>query len=184
MAKCKDCGFLAVWDLKQNHFVETSEHCRRDGYPEGSVQNVGAYQVKCFVQKANLAREVSEDPEHIYGYARTVQNVVKKDRICNGETPWIQGFHPKEHQEMLLNDERLKRQQRHATISLMVATFAAILTVVGTLIGAYINSNSAQLGAEATITAAKLQIEAQKEIGRQVQPINVTVQIPDTKRSK
>ena len=84
---------------------------------------------------------------------------------------------------MQLNQEAVDRERRHANRSLMVATFAAISTAVGALMGAYINSNSAKLGAEATITAAKLQIEAQKEISKQAQPINVTVQMSEAKQS-
>jgi len=96
-------------------------------------------------------------------------------------TPWIQGLNPKEHWEMLMHREMLETQRRHANRSLWTAIAAVAFAVIGVVVGAYITNSSAHLGAEATITAAKMQIEAQREISKQTQPINVTVNIPDLK---
>lgn len=182
MAKCSRCGLLALWDIRNNEFLEATEYFRANGHLENLPQNEHAYQAKCFVRKANLVLEVAIDPEHIFGYAKIELNAITKDRICNAETPWIQGFHPKEHKEMLVNEQILERQRRHANHSLWIAIVAAIVTAISGLVGAYIARNSAHVGAEATLNAARMQIEAQKEVAKQAQQINITVQNPDTKQ--
>jgi hypothetical protein len=41
-----------------------------------------------------------------------VMLVTGTDKSCDGFTPWIQGFTPKEHREMLDREEDRKRQER------------------------------------------------------------------------
>jgi hypothetical protein len=177
MAQCSKCGFLAVWMLKEYKFREASKYFRDNGKPENVTEVYSEYQPQCFVQKFDLAKEAKDGQE----YRTVVKGVIKKDRTCNVTTPWIQGFSPKEHKEMLLTESMLETQRRHADRSLWVAIVAASVTAISVLVGAYFTNNSAHLGAQATIQAAKMQIEVQREISKQTQPINVTVNIPDLK---
>lgn len=173
-----------MWDSINLSLFEAPEHYRREGELLNHQNSMSTCAPKCFIRKADLEKDVLTDGElrHLFNLKNGIKHVIQQERSCDGYTPWLQGFHPKEHKEMLMNKEMLEAQRRHANISLMVATLAAVATVIGTVVGAYINSTAAHLGAEATITAAKMQIESQKEIGRQAQPINVTVQMPEIKQ--
>jgi len=172
MAKCKDCGFLAVWIRLQNRFDEASEQVREQGRPEGVINNEESFQAKCFIRKHDLVAEIETNKKSVlagaFGYGARVLEVIDTERACAGYTTWMQGFHPKEHEQMLLNHEMLERQRRHSTFSLIVG----ILAIIGTLIVAFMSNMSAHIAAEATIKAAQMQIEAHREISKQAQPIN------------
>jgi hypothetical protein len=175
---------MAIWNSVDLVLLEAPEHFRKEGELANHHNSINTCAPKCLIRKADLEREVVEDPElpHLFNLRDGIKRVIQQERSRDGFTPWHQGFHPKEHKEMLLNQEALERERRHANRSLMVATLAVVGTVVGTLAGAFINNNSAHIGADATIKAAQMQIEAQKEMSRQPQPINVTVQIPEIKQ--
>jgi hypothetical protein len=110
MAKCAQCGFLAVWDLRNTQFQEASEWFRAHGVPEHVQENRAAYQAKCFVQADDLIKEVPQSPGRGTEYTQAILSAIKRDRNCSVATPWKQGFHPKEHQEMI--DRRSERRWR------------------------------------------------------------------------
>lgn len=184
MVRCHNCGLLAIWNSVDLVLLEAPEHFRREGELVNHHNSMNTCAPKCFIRKADLENEVLTDHElkHLFNLSDGIKRVIQQERSCDGFTPWLQGFHPKEHTEMLLNQETLERQRRSANRSLMVATLAAVGTVIGVVVGAFINNNSAHLGAEATIKAAQMQIEAQMERSRQAQPINVTIQMPEIKQ--
>jgi hypothetical protein len=175
---------MAIWNSMDLRLLEAPEEFRREGQLQNHHNSMNTCAPTCFIRKADLANEVMTDPEltPIISLQNGIRQVIQRERTCNGFTPWMQGFHPKEHREMLLNKEMIDAQMRHANYGLAVACVTAFLTAVSVIVGAYITNNSAHLDAEATIKAAQMQIEAQRELGRQAQPIIVTVQIPEIKQ--
>lgn len=130
MAKCSECGFLAVWLTREYEFREASRFFRQQGGPENTIANYMAYTPQCFVRQWDLASEASSNPLHVLqdGYRNIVKGVITKDRICSSHTSWMQGFHPKEHQEML--DRKSERRWRIAEGLIFAVTGA----VVGSLV--------------------------------------------------
>lgn len=186
MVRCHNCGFLSIWNSVDLVLLEAPEHFRKEGELANHHSSMNTCAPKCFLRKADLEREVVADPEleHLFNLRDGIKRVIQQERSCDGFTIWLQGFHPKEHREMLLNQQMIAAQMRHANYGLAVACITAFLTGISVIVGAYITNNSAHLDAEATIRAAQMQIEAQREISKQPQPINITVQIPDTKQPK
>lgn len=131
MVKCKDCGFLAVWLRLQNKFEEASDLTRTTGWPpETTVNNEQAFHVKCFIQKYDLVREckAANPIDQAFSFDKRVFEVVNIERQCTGHTEWLQGFSPKEHQEMI--DRKSERRWRIAEGLIFAVTGA----VVGSLV--------------------------------------------------
>lgn len=112
MAKCSECGFLAVWHFKNYKFLEASNYFRSNGALENEARTLSIYETRCFCSKADLAHEVTQDQHYLFAYPEAVKNIISKERKCGGETPWLQGFHPKEHVEM--QDRLSERRWRFA----------------------------------------------------------------------
>ena len=186
MVRCHNCGFLAIWNSVDLELLEAPEHFRREGSLANHNKTLLTCAPKCFIRKADLERELVTDTHlrHIYNLGEGIKRVIQQERSCDGFTTWHQGFHPKEHKEMLISEQMIKAQMRNANHSLYAAIATAIFTGISVVVGAYITNSSYHVGAEATIKAAQLQIEAQREISKQPQPINVTVQIPEIKQPK
>lgn len=166
MPKCSECGFLARWDSEKFVFHEAHKFFRDKGRLESEVFNENKCTPFCFIQKADLALEIHRD-SHGVGPSTMEPKVVAAmgaDRVCDGFTSWIQGFHPKEQKQMLLNDEMVKAQQRHADASLKTATITARWTAAAVIIGALVALYSAKLNADATIKAVEKQIQSDREL--------------------
>jgi len=161
------------------------------------------HQPKCFMQRAPLNAEVEASLLSVQNRKVAVLSVISIDRPCESDIPWIQGYSPKEHREMLALADQEARH-RH---SLFISRVAVAASIAGVIIGAAITwsgarmqveatmeaarmsataqRDAAKLDAEAQIRAAQMQIDAQKELSRQpAPPINVTVQIPQTQTGK
>lgn len=166
MAKCSECGYLAIWDSTNTTFYEAEKYFRENGRRQNRVFSLNNCMPACFIQKDNLEKEwyqdlslstISEPKDRIVA-------ICEKSRNCDGYTPWLQGFHPKEHKQMLLNDEMVKAQQRHAEASLKTAVWTARWTAIAVLVGALVAWYSANLAADATIEAVKMQIKSDREL--------------------
>lgn len=191
MAKCKDCGFLAIWRYVPEQFSEASEYFRTNGNMETDTSDSGhQYQPKCFSQRAPLQDEIFAIRRHGHTNRESVLNVLNCDRPCKYAIPWRQGFTPKEHQEMMDQEELYRDRQRHEWRTLEVAIFGACASAIGIWVGANINLKAAQMQADAQDRSTRQQIEAQKQLlqmqidsqkesSRQVPPLNVTVTLPD-----
>lgn len=187
MAKCQKCGFLAVWNTRLigATFEEAPEFFRYNGRQQVLIKDRWPEnEPRCFIQKAALPLEVTLLIDIGGEWAPSVLNIIEKERACSGFTEWKPGYDPKEHREMLDRDAMLADQRWHANISLTVAVGAALATAVGIGVGAYFNMRSAQIQADAQVRSAQMQIDSQKELSRSVPPINVTIQIPENKKSK
>lgn len=197
MAKCKECGFLAIWRYVPRELSEAHEDFRETGKLETDISEDGRqYYPKCFMRRAPLQGEVLAIIQRGQVTSQAVLNVINYERECNYVTQWIQGFSPKEHREMLDREELYRDRQKHDWRTLVVAILGALASAIGILVGANINLKAAQIQADAQDRSTKQQIEAQKQLlqmqidsqkeaSRQVPPINLTVQIPpDNKQGK
>lgn len=159
MPKCSDCGFLAVWLPTQGEFVEASETFRHSAYfPQGDHKGV-PYQVRCFVRAQDLAQEVQRRIK-MEGDALAPLRTIDADRVCQSCTPWLQGFSPKEHQELRFQEEVRNQQRKHENLTLLVAMIGAGISAVSIIVGAFINLDAAKIEATATSDSARQQTEA------------------------
>ena len=140
MKACNNCGFLARRGVEER-ITEAGKMFRNTGKSADF-----AFYPTCTAMAANLEQEFTalesvhaDDP---------VLEVIQKDRSgCPEWTPWIRGFSPKEHREMLirkeeqgryeslvksLEDMRAQREERNWTLGvigigivLILATLAA-----------------------------------------------------------
>lgn len=131
MVRCKDCGFLAIWYRINRKFEEAPELFREKGALQTTSHVDALYQPACFVRMADLSDEIIKSSD---GYTATYREdianlkVIARERNCDGYFQWIQGFHPKEHQEML--DRKSERRWRIAEGLIFAVTGA----VVGSLV--------------------------------------------------
>ena len=196
MAKCSECGFLAMWNSIHSTFSEAHKHYREHGYLPNEALSMNTGVPACFIQKADLEKEFYSDES--LSSIPTTQGKVKalcgRERNCDGFIPWIQGFHPKERQDMKIQDDRIKSERWHAATSLAVAVlgtlFAAGMTYLAATLGADATKESARWQVEmlhkqteAQLEMTKMQIEAQKEIAKSspIPQINLTMPLAPTK---
>lgn len=158
MPKCKDCGFLAVWGVRDYGFSEASEAFRADGMR--ATHDPTNYQAKCFVQKYDLLVEVESNPDHIFNRAQAVKDAIRKERKCSEYTGWRQGFHPKEHREML---ERAEERRWRLLEGLLFA-------IAGGSVALF-----AQWVAKPDIPVVNI---SPPTVNITTPPVNVTVQVP------
>lgn len=199
MAKCSECGFLAIWDGHNRKFWEAHKEYRENGGSDNIQGGSPSWEVpQCFIQKADLEDELPSTLSNalIGKTRRDVLEVCDRERTCDGFIPWIQGFHPKERMDMKFQEDLRAAERKHATLSLGVAVFAALVTALAGFIGAYIAYLGAQMGAEATrdsgtwqvealreqtkaqLEMTKMQIEAQKDIAKMTPSPQIIVRMP------
>lgn len=112
--QCKDCGFLTFdreWGerrFEESWGDEVPSHFR--------VGLLGL--LACF--------------NDVCGFDGTVVN---EDRECSEFFPWHQGFVPKEHRKLRIDDARSLRVERMAKASLRLTLAIGLLTVPGVWIG-------------------------------------------------
>ena len=105
MVQCSKCGFLSVWLRLQRRFEEALGQFRESGYPEAIQNDEGYFHAKCFIRKHDLVGELESNSQsavaRVISYGSAVVEVINAERKCDGYINWMQGFNPKEHQEML-----------------------------------------------------------------------------------
>lgn len=117
MVKCTNCGFLTLRLRRTRELVEAESEFRRLGRfpPDPLARQYVLYddQILCFARALDMVQAVrsardgtppNETPPQgwsaPFGTLKTL-GVITEERQCSSFTPWIQGFTPKEHQEML-----------------------------------------------------------------------------------
>ena len=114
MVKCADCGFLAFRHFETQQLVEATEKIRERGaFPTttGSYKRSMLEKVPiCFAMKYDLRAELPGDKDDPNG--PDIVTVVRKERTCDGLTPWERGFSPKEHRERLDREWLLEWQTK------------------------------------------------------------------------
>jgi hypothetical protein len=156
---------LAVRHFQTRQLLDAEQKFRDDGYiPDVAVDyktSVPAYDgyPVCFVRRIRLDQKIG-NPNNADARMRVVQSTT-----CEQHTPWLQGFTPREHREMIQEEARLKwqaereaadradrdrrdqdarrfqedqadRATRHENRSLGVAIIAVIVAVVGPILAA------------------------------------------------
>lgn len=171
MVKCSECGFLAVWFRSQRTFEEASEQLRKSGFPDVTLNDQNVFHAKCFLQKYNLVSELDSNPKagvaRVFGYSSVVLEVIDTERKCDGYTPWMQGSHPKEHQEML--DKRSERRWRIAE--------GLIFAVSGAVAGSVI-ALASQWATKPEVPIVNI---SPPTVNVTTPPVSVTVQVPEKK---
>jgi hypothetical protein len=101
VVRCADCGFLACRDVHTRQLEETEQEIRDEG---GSViaWNTGKTVAKfeppiCFMRSTDY----KVIPFQLHVDNNVVKAEIQRERSCEHFTPWIQGFTPKEHREMI-----------------------------------------------------------------------------------
>lgn len=204
MAKCSECGFLAIWNKNERSFSEAYQEFRKAA-PYEDLLMFNAVVPSCFVRRLNLEAETWENDSisQLPTLELKIKAILDEPRSCDGFTPWLQGFHPKEHKQMLLNEAMLESQRAHERNSLQVAQNslsvaqsnfkvaigALLLSLAATIITAIITYVSAGREADATLKAADSQNEVQREVSKQQdakppQTINLNVYLTETKDGK
>ena len=127
--KCADCGFLTFRMAGDGALVEAGEECRELGnlpvrvHPTGaptSLYTMFSELPICFVRRYPLGDEFVAEKKNYPGVSRDSKGVaigirkevIQRERTCEKWTKWTQGFTPRDHLEMLLNEESLDRQRK------------------------------------------------------------------------
>jgi hypothetical protein len=105
MVRCADCGFLATIELKTRRLGETEERNRKTGTGWGDGATFDRMPV-C------VAKEISFKDQLPNANDAEIAAVLAMERECKSFTPWKQGFTPKEHREMIENQELRAWQER------------------------------------------------------------------------
>lgn len=157
MVKCAECGFLAARNKETRKLEEVEFESRQNGYLKA---NRYEYIPVCFAMVISFDKECEELRKlpqyqsrfdeiggHIYpNTGDLIIPLLSKERDCESFIEWIQGFTPREHQEMLDRGRMLKwqadredadRKWRTSQQWFMVIV-AGIFTVIGGICGAVI----------------------------------------------
>jgi hypothetical protein len=161
MAKCSECGYLALRNRETRELDEAETAFRRDGklieitrayaskvWDKGTMlhEQVLSHSIHeelplCFARNVDLRQGFKEpDPEHDSINTQrvdeaTVKGIVVKERECKTFTKWQQGFTPKEHREMIDQE----RERRWHFIELIVFVIITLIAGIGSaIIGALI----------------------------------------------
>jgi hypothetical protein len=108
--KCADCRFLAVRKCETREIVDAEDLLRQKGeLPIVPGRNYYPYEDNpiCFVRAFDLRDEIGVSPN-----VRLRLDVVQRERDCGKFTDWQQGFSPKEHLEMLIEEATRRREER------------------------------------------------------------------------
>jgi hypothetical protein len=109
MPRCGDCGFLALRDAQTRELVETEAGMRKSWHLPVLPDMVPKYENAplCFAMAADLKAE-SEGP----GGTFPIDGILLIERNCGKFTPWVQGFTPREHREMIESQESKERDRQ------------------------------------------------------------------------
>lgn len=145
MAKCSECGFLAARNVETRSLDETERAFRERGTPPvvgyyaggGGARHVHERLPLCFVGSYDLRalfRQFAgkDDPDYA-----SVAIIIEEERGCKEFTKWQQGFTPKEHREMILDEKHTREERRWRIINIILIV---VLSGLFTLLGAFISS--------------------------------------------
>lgn len=149
MHKCSQCGFLASYSFAMRQHLEVDEESRRKGtfnidrWPGGEIPRMAYVETfpVCFARAASLQAECKAtaafagDQDKVIEAAKEALRVITRDRECAAFTPWQQGFSPKEHKEMLIDElkadiARQIQERDHRFRWLELIIMGGVLTVV------------------------------------------------------
>jgi hypothetical protein len=108
--RCSSCGLLTIAQRRNGELVEVDKQYR-DGsnWPHLMVdRSMIRHEPLCLMMAFDLQKEFRDAPESMNGFGQ----VVGEKRDCEKFVTWNQSFTPKEHHEMLLNQQLLDSQLR------------------------------------------------------------------------
>ena len=177
MVKCSECGFLALRNVETRGLDEAEESFRRQAIRQEyskshpiQITNTPFYRDEeltryvhetwpvCFARICNfwdLCTEASTEDksttsEDFLLSENALLTVINTERQCESFTKWQQGFTPKEHQEMIDREARLKwqaereeadkkwRAKQEWRLVIMGGIIAGIFTLLGAGIGVFL----------------------------------------------
>lgn len=128
MAKCADCGFLALRYIDGERRIAEASAIVRE---VGNVEPCFTANVECYARQFNLKKEEGGGG----GPVRTLK-IVNRERDCPKFTPWLQGYSPKEHREMLdqakIAEWQAKQESRNRRTDRI---WEVLVLAVGALLG-------------------------------------------------
>jgi hypothetical protein len=137
MAKCAECGFLAILNEETGELQETQWLIRQDGVLASPL---------CFMRVYDLWAE-SNTPRGNYDFTSRTSSLIvatlQKERECNQFVKWQQGFSPKEHREMIDREKqdkleaeiRASNKRWHIAEIIMIIILTGLFTLLGAFIG-------------------------------------------------
>ena len=104
---CATCGFLAVKDANSHGLESASASFRENGTVEKRADNQPLHQTVplCFVRARDLKEYIGSKQ------AEQIRSRLNAAIECDEHVPWLQGYSPKEHREMLINDKLLSYER-------------------------------------------------------------------------
>lgn len=142
MVKCSECGYLASRNRETRILEETEPTTRYDG-----LASKGYEAPICLVRAYDLWRECGIRDGIVPVGNTIVSQVCKKERGCKQWVKWQQGSTPKEHQEMMDREARLKWQAERedadkkwrARQDWRLVIIAGIFTILGAILAAFLS---------------------------------------------
>jgi hypothetical protein len=127
VVKCADCGFLTHRNFDRSAFVEADEQYRVTGKPIISLPSDEAALPICLMRIVDFREEIERQAiERGEGVQQAVHlrmhpndglyaPLFNEERNqCEGFTPYLRGFGPQAHREMMDRERELKREhERH-----------------------------------------------------------------------
>jgi hypothetical protein len=102
MAKCSECGYLAIWNTLSRQLEETDHWIRTIGAPPPEC-----HPPSCFKLSNNLWAESGlSTPSICLNDPEKICTTMQKERDCIQFVKWQPGYAPKEHQEMIDRERR------------------------------------------------------------------------------
>lgn len=106
--KCADCGLVSLRHTGTFEFLEVDRDWRRSADRHGPLGTAAETYPKCFVHEQDIRTECVDErrrrgdgPE-----AGIVLEIISRDRECARYFEWRQGFSPKEHVEMIYEEQK------------------------------------------------------------------------------
>jgi len=141
MAKCSECGFLAVRNTKSRQLEETEQDIRETGVIERlfddseRVHEIGSGYPRyepplCFIGAIDLRTETGKYGE---GTQERIKSAINEERECGSFTQWQQGFTPKEHREMI--DRKWEKKWHWIEIGIIIVVTALFNYLIWVLTG-------------------------------------------------
>ena len=109
MVKCKDCGLVMVREKESTSCMELDDFTRGTGHATDLISRKGHYVPRCLVLAHDLASEFLPEGAQSNEAQKIFLKVLTDDRECGSFTPWLPGFTPKEHVQMV-NDRALREE--------------------------------------------------------------------------
>jgi hypothetical protein len=160
MPRCVDCGFLTLKHAQEEEYVAASRYFRDTG---NRPNRFSGGPLLCLIEVIDLHSEVCKLPPES---GNRELKVIHSDNQCKRFCPWVQGFTPTEHVEMMhaarmeeLAEERRKNEaESHARLlqmqmdredardnnarkwQLFLAILSAVFGIGGVILGAYLAS--------------------------------------------